>query len=283
VPRLALISSPSAKTSKGFFAIYVIYVALTLASRDSNNFEGRQDQEAALSVHRTEVLSVTRPEAKDPLGAAITAFFKPVVARCEFKRWGGRGFARIRDSLVQYMGFQSTAYGTKDFCVNYCTVPLFLPHDFFGWTFGGRFPRGKSNDGWWKSKKQAFADESMKEVANTFVSRILPWFDETATVQGFLREVEAARPSPNVHVEFNYACCLAWLSRDQEAKGSFVAARAGYEASHLEMPERDWAARHVSHCEELMRAIETGNGRSLLTDWRDVSITRLKLTRIAGD
>jgi hypothetical protein len=224
-----------------------------------------------------------RPEAKDPLGAAITAFFKPAVALYGFKKWGGRSFARIRDNLVQDMGFQLTAYGTKDFCVNYCTVPLFLPHDFFGWTFGGRFPRGKSSDGWWKSKKQAFADESMQDVAQTFESRVLPWFDATATVEGFVREVEAARPSPNVHVEFNYACCLAWLTRDQEAKRSLVAARAGYEASYREMPARQWAAQHVSHCEELMRAIEAGNGKALLTDWRDVSVSRLKLTRIAGD
>jgi hypothetical protein len=57
--------------------------------------------------------------AKDSLAAATTSIFKPGVASTGFRRLSPRVFARVTNDILQFMDFQLSAYGSRDFCVNY--------------------------------------------------------------------------------------------------------------------------------------------------------------------
>src|SRR5262245_13837417 len=127
--------------------------------------------------------------SKDPLTAATTAILKPAVAPSGFEKLTTRMFGRIRNGIVQWFDIQVSMYGSRDFCLNHSSQPLFVPCDHFAVIVGGRVPRGKSGDGWWPSRTIEAADESMGEVASIFESRVLPWFEQTSVVAGLLDEL----------------------------------------------------------------------------------------------
>jgi hypothetical protein len=218
--------------------------------------------------------------SKDPLTAAMTSILKPGVAHENFRRLSGRVFARVTDDILQFMYLQLSAYGSRDFCVNYSSIPLFAPREHLSWLIGGRFPRGKSHDGWWASATQDRADQSMREVVATFQTEVLPWFAKTENVVGLLAELEACGETPNAHLYFEIGCCHLWLSDRPAANVALNRARELYQGSYEEMPSREWCLLGVHQCDRLLEAIANVKTKDLLDAWRHKTITKLKLDRL---
>src|SRR4051812_29017625 len=124
--------------------------------------------------------------SKDPLTAATTAILKPALTPLGFHKLGSRTFARVLDGVLQYFSLQLSAWGGKDFAVNYAAITLYSPREHFVILSGGRLPRGKSGDGWWASKTPEFADSSMHDVVARLAVHCLPWFERTSTTAGLL-------------------------------------------------------------------------------------------------
>ena len=211
---------------------------------------------------------------------AIASHFRAVAEEHGFARWKTRDFARIRNGLLQFMNFQSSSHGTRDFCVNYSTIPLFMPHQSLGWIVGGRFPRGKSADGWWGSKTLEQTERSAGEIAKVFGGPIVDWFERTSSLEGMIRELSQSSKWLNAHADFSRGCCLAMLGRRQDALAAVAAARAEFDDAHQGAPDVKWLAEYVSHCRQLIGAIGDKTESELLGRWQRETVANLKLRPI---
>jgi hypothetical protein len=61
----------------------------------------------------------------DPLTAATTGILIPALRLQGFQRNSNRVIARIKDDILQFLDLQLSAYGGKDFCINYASISLF--------------------------------------------------------------------------------------------------------------------------------------------------------------
>lgn len=220
---------------------------------------------------------------KDPLTAATIAILKPAVDELGFKTDGSRSFARVRDDVLQGFSLQLSAWGSKDFAVNYYAFTLVSPREHFVSLAGGRLPRGKSRDGWWASKNHQRADESMREVVGGLTTFCFPWFVRTSTTAGLLDvllEEHAEKRSPDAHYLFEIACCLVHLGRTAEAQSVLSEAVAAFRKSHQEHSVRTWCLVGLERCELLQTAIRESTQVQLLAKWREDSIRNLKLEKI---
>lgn len=221
--------------------------------------------------------------SKDPLTAATTSILRPAITPLGFHKLGSRTFARVHDSVLQYFSFQLSAWGGKDFAVNYAAITLYSPREHFVILPGGRLPRGMSGDGWWASKTHEYADNSMHDVVSRLASHCLPWFERVSTTAGLLAvliDEHAKIRRPDAHYLFDIACCQTHLGQISEAQQALDQAVAGYRKWHDEMPERTWCLDCIVRCESLLVAIRSSQQEQLLAQWRADSIRNLKLEKI---
>jgi len=175
------------------------------------------------------------------------------------------------------MNFQLSSHGTRDFCINYSTIPLFMPHESLGWVVGGRFPRGKSADGWWKSNTLEQAERSVMEITKTFRGPILDWFERTSSLEGMIRELSQSSKQLNAHAAFSRGCCLAKLGLRQDALDAAAAARSGFDEAHQGARDVKWLEEYANHCRRLIVSITEKTESELLDQWQRQSVANLKL------
>lgn len=65
--------------------------------------------------------------SKDPLMASTTAILKPAAGAAGFEKLTARMFGRIRHDILQWFNVRVSMYGSREFCLNYSSQPLFIP------------------------------------------------------------------------------------------------------------------------------------------------------------
>src|SRR4051812_33066138 len=128
--------------------------------------------------------------SKDPLTAATTTLWAPLLREHGFRKYTSRSFGCVRTNCVfQYIDIQLSVFGGKDFAVNYASVLITRLQEHVGSTTFRRLPRGKTHDGWWSAQTHERADESMQEICDKTRNIALPWFDTTSTALGLAQEL----------------------------------------------------------------------------------------------
>ncbi len=199
-----------------------------------------------------------------------------------FRKLGSRSFARVFDGVLQYLDLQLSAWGSRQFAVNYTAFTLYSPRDFFVLPCGGRLTRGKSPDGWWASKTHELADASMHDVAASIKTYCVPWFEKTRDTEGLLQVLLAEHTSfsrPDAHFLFDIGCCYTHLNRITLAKNALEQAISVYQEWYRELPDRKWCLQAITHCEHLLTAIHKSQYEQLLSEWLDHSVQHLKLDK----
>lgn len=220
---------------------------------------------------------------KDALTAATKSFWAPILDVHGFQAYSKRSFGRLRDDCIfQCINLQLSAYRDKSFTVNYASILITRLHEHVASTTFRRLPRGKSHDGWWKSKSHEHADESMLEVCEKTSNIALPWFDATSTVLGLAEELVGLTKYGNPHTLFELGCCYVTAGNLAAARDPLREAIRQFQQAYDEMPERTWALRERSLAEELVAAIANGTHASLLSRWRDQTFVNLKLDKLRG-
>jgi len=213
--------------------------------------------------------------AQDPLTAALSDIFLPAVRRFGFERKSARLIVRISDGILQLLNFQKSGYGGGDFCVNYASMPLFMPREYIVLEPGGRLTGQQypgQIDRWWPSATHESADRSMREVLDAFHGEGSRFFESTKTVIGLLEHLLPIRLDDH-HYEFERGACFARLGSVDEAVPRLRRAVTLYHEDG-----RDWCAEYADRATSLMRACESGTHSSLLVRWEEFSRTRLGLT-----
>jgi hypothetical protein len=190
-----------------------------------------------------------------------------------FQARGSRAFVRVVGDILQYLDLQLSAWGSKDFAVNYTSLPLFPPTDHIYLPCGGRVPRGHSSDGWWSAKSHEVADQSMTEVLGVVRDRVVPFFARTSLLADLRDEL---LPSSNAHHLFGAACCEARLG-SAGALRTTASALAAFHRWHAEMPERTWCLERITLAERLAEALGSGGTQRLLDEWRLESLAKLRI------
>ena len=209
--------------------------------------------------------------SKDPLRASTTTILAPTLRAMGFRARGSRAFVRVVGDILQYLDLQPSAWGSKDFAVNYTSLPLFPPTEHIYLPCGGRVPRGHSPDGWWSAKSHEVADHSMTEVLERVKDRVEPFFQRTSLLTELCQELLA---SSNAHHLLGAACCQARL-RAPDALRTTASALAAFQRWHVEMPERSWCLDRIAIAERLAEALASGQPQGLLDEWRSESLARL--------
>ena len=164
-------------------------------------------------------MTLRKYRAQDPLTAALSDIFLPAVRPLGFDRRSARLVVRISDGILQLLNFQRSGFGGGDFCVNYASMPLFLPRDGIVLEPGGRLTGRQylgQIDRWWPSANHEHADKSMAEVLDAFHGEARRFFESTETVGGLLEHLLTIRLDDH-HYEFERGACFARLGSLDEA------------------------------------------------------------------
>lgn len=197
--------------------------------------------------------------SKDPLTASTTSILLPSLKPFGFRRLTGRVVARISSDILQSVSLQLAAYGGGDLCVNYASLTLFNPRDFFSLSPGDRLRRLNAADAWFPSSTHEAADASMREVVPLLEAQALPFFQSMYTPEVILKYLKREKSGPNHHRGFDIACCLEKLERFKDAE------RHAQVAANLYRKDgRPWALDCARQADELLASLRDGSVADLL-------------------
>jgi len=211
----------------------------------------------------------------DPLTAATTAILLPALRAAGFRRKTGRVIARVHADILQFFDLQLEAYGGKVFCVNYASLPLFCPRDYWILQPGTRLNQANGCEAWVSAKTHDAADLSMGLVRQMAESQAMPFFESTKTPEGLLAYLEHENWGSQHHLNFEKACCEARLSRLPDARRHALRAIELYREDG-----RSWCTSGIELCERLLAAIDGAMVGDLLRQWTDHSIAKLRLEKL---
>src|SRR5262249_26049013 len=122
--------------------------------------------------------------SNDPLTAAMTSFWAPLLRNHGFREYTSHSFGRVtNDCVFQYINlYQSVLHG-EDFAVTYKSVLITRPQDLqeLQEYRGLRCRSLMSHQGFWSAKTHDQANDSMREICDKTISIALPWFESTST------------------------------------------------------------------------------------------------------
>src|SRR5512137_2154965 len=122
------------------------------------------------------------PTSVDCLAVSTKSILKPAMGSLGFAPYGKRTFVLLNGDILQFVDLQLSAWGSREFAVDYSSLLLFPVREHLSIPVGGRLPRGRSCDGWWSSLRQDYADNSMKEIVTLINERLVPWFNKTKSL-----------------------------------------------------------------------------------------------------
>jgi hypothetical protein len=219
--------------------------------------------------------------SKDPLTAATTSFWAPLLREHGFRKYSRRSFGRVtNDCIFQYIDLQMSAFGGKNFAVNYASLLITRLQEHVGSTTFRRLPRGKSHDGWWSAKTRESADESMQEICDQAKNIALPWFDSTSSALGLAQKLVVLAEHENPHTFFELGCCYATAGDLVAANAPLQEAIRLFQQAYDDTPACAWAMEERSLAEELVAAMAGGTQERLLSRWRDRTAANLKLEKV---
>ena len=219
-----------------------------------------------------------RRRSIDPLTAALTEIFLPVVRPMGFFRKSGRDIVRVTDGILQLLSFQKSGWGGGDFCVNYVSMLLFMPAEHVVLEPGGRLS-GEASGGperWWQSGTHQQADDSMSQVLDAFTTEAAPFFESTRSVAGLLKHLLSI-PRRDHHDELKRGACFARLGFIDQATHHLRRAVDLYVEDG-----RPWCADYAEQATMLLHACESREQQQLLAEWELFSRSKLGLEKASA-
>ena len=213
--------------------------------------------------------------SKDPLTAATTAIFLPRLRAFGFQRNTNRIVGRIRANILQFFILQLSAYGGKDFCINYASLSLFCPRDYLILQPGARLAWSNGAEAWLSALTHDTADASMGQFAEMALEQALPFFESTKTVEGLLTHLQHEDWGAQHHLNLEKACCAAKVKRLSDARIYTLIAIELYREDGW-----DWCMQYIKLCEPLLTAIDDNTVGDLMERWTKQSITKLRLNKL---
>jgi hypothetical protein len=213
--------------------------------------------------------------SSDPLTAATTSILIPELRSHGFRRKSNRIIARIQDDILQFFDLQMSAYGGKDFCVNYASISLFYPRDYLLLQPGARLKKDNGAEAWLLAKTHDDADASMAKVANMVQTQALPFFEATKSVDGLLECFNRENWGSRHHLYLEMAFCEARMGRFGEAQAHALRAIELYREDG-----RDWCAKYIDLCQRLIAGIERNKLTAMFQHWIQHSLGKLGLSKI---
>lgn len=213
--------------------------------------------------------------SSDPLTAATTSILMPKLRTHGFRRKTNRLIARIQDDILQFFEFQLDAYGRKTFCINYASLSLFWPRDYFVLQPGARLNWDNGGEAWLPTVTHDEADESMARVVNMAERQALPFFEATKSVPGLLNCLNHEIWGSRHHQFLEMAFCEARIGRFHDAKSHALQAIDLYRVDG-----RAWCPEYIELCQELIGGMESNKLSEMFERWIDHSVGKLRLSEI---
>jgi hypothetical protein len=213
--------------------------------------------------------------SSDPLTAATTRILIPELRSHGFRRKTKRIIARVRDDILQFFDLQLSAYGGKNFCVNYASLSLFCPRDYLILQPGARLKGENGAEAWLSAKTHDEADASMAKVVKMVQTQALPFFEATKSVDGLLECLKSEDWGSRHHLYLEMAFCEARMDRFDEAKSHALRAIELYRADG-----RDWCPEYIELSQRLIGGVESSKLTGILQCWIDHSLGKIGLSKI---
>src|SRR6266498_3541564 len=213
----------------------------------------------------------------DFLAIAARNILRPALAEYGFQEYAKKHYFRLCGNIAQFLDLQKSSWGGGDFAVNYSVFLLAPPRKFIGSIFGGRLPRGKSSDGWWKSSKPEFAEASIHEVVSTFRSFTWPIFQQTSTLEGYIAALKGRGEHLSPHIPAEIGCALILNNQINQALPYIERAEREYRDFASSVEKVDWSLQAADRMAHLREAMKAGSQGELLNAWIRESVVKLKL------
>jgi hypothetical protein len=218
---------------------------------------------------------LSRKRSKDALTAATNTYLKPFLIESGFHHISIRRFAKVRNEVLHFIGLQLSAYGSRDFCVNYASQSLLVPNDVIDIGFGDRL-RMQRSETWWPSKSHEEADVAMQDVVVLIKKQAITHFDETRSTKDYLKVITSRKNRRKSYYVMYRACCSARVGKKKLARKS-----AQESIKLCQSVNPDYWGSHIGHriqvMQNLLAAIDKGNEQDLLDEWMDQTIRALDL------
>jgi hypothetical protein len=212
--------------------------------------------------------------SSDPLTAAMTSILLPILQPNGFRRKTNRVLVRIRDDILQFFDLQLSAYGGKDFCVNYASLSLYCPRDYLILQPGDRLKQENGTEAWLSAATHDAANLSMHIVTRMTEAQAMVFFESTSSTEGLLAYLEKENWGSLHHLNLEKACCAAKLHHFP------IAREYALQAIELYLKDgRSWCLEGIELCKQLLGEIENGSADALLAQWLDHSVGKLGLQK----
>ena len=213
--------------------------------------------------------------SKDPLTAASKSILRPALAPMGFRPYKTRDFICCHGDILHVVALQLSAWGSKDFAVNYGAMPLFPATEYVYLPTGGRLRQGRSPDGWWSALTHEKADASMASVVQAVEDQLPPFFRRTSTYGGLADELGTI---DHPQYTFMKACCEAKIGH-RDARITLERAISVIKRFLGEHPDTAWVITRLAEATALATAIDNGSEQRLLDEWAQATATSLKIQR----
>ena len=235
--------------------------------------------------------------AKDPITAAITTYWKPLMREHGFRDYSiptanvpglrrrrNRAFGRVSDGCVlQFFVIHASVSafsGEMGFHVRYASSLITRLKDSDSSTTTRWLESEGEIDTDWNAGTHDRADASMREARDRAAAEAIPWLDVTSTAAGLAGELSSQLGKGNPHAFFELGCCHATAADPNAALDPLREAIARFQSPDAQRAFGAAAAREREQAEELAEAITRGGHDELLARWREQTVANLRLSQV---
>ncbi len=183
--------------------------------------------------------------------------------------------------ILHGLAIDTSAFSATSVAVSMFTQPLYVPIEHVWGDYGERLRQPKTNFEWWDIEPRNEAIQ-LRDMLRIIQEQALPFYGRTATPQGLVNYSEGRyRNSVNPPIIEAEAYSWALVGQDKKAIEALDRLQRAVEAMP---PTQPWGQPILARSLLVRQALAKSDPAvtHLLQEWRDETVRRLKLEKLAA-
>ena len=224
------------------------------------------------------------PKKRKPsVTKAFKEFIFPLMKEDGFLQLNAKKYARIVDSdVLQTIILHVDSRLRRSYSIEYCSLIMSEPHEFLSLEIGGKFEKlsaGKS----YGAVTEDMLEKTIHRAAIAYKEDALPKLQKQASLEGIKNSYLLLRKNENYdnpNTLFSIACSYAALNDEKNAFDYAIETYELCKSMEPTEPNTEWVSTKIDLSDRLINALKSENYNNLLREWRDFTISSLKLDKL---